>query len=162
MTESQQKLTELLHDFDTAMLVTRSRDGLFRSRPMYIARSDDDGDLWFLASLQSGKLDELRDDPRANVSMQGKGKFLSLSGHVEIVTETETIENLWNPALKPWFPDGPATPDITAIHVVGKEAEYWDQTGAEGLKLAFEAARAVIEGRRPADDPPTRHGHLNL
>lgn len=157
-----EKLGELLGEFDTAMLTTKSGDGSIRSRPMHLARTDDDGDVWFLTNLGSGKLDELREDPRVNVSMQGKGTFLSLSGTAEVVSERRTLDELWTPALKPWFPAGTDSPDMAAIHVEAHEAEYWDRSGSNGLAFAFEAARAVVEGRKPHDDPPTRHGHLEV
>lgn len=160
--EEQKKFRKLVGAFDEAMLTTRSKRGTFRARPMYLARAEDDGDVWFLTSLDSGKLDELEIDPRVGVSMQGTGKFLSLSGRAEVVSRRDVLDDLWNPALKPWFPEGTDTADMTALHVVTEEAEYWDRSGWQGLKFALEAAKAVIEGRRPDDDPPARHGHVRL
>lgn len=161
--EQRQKLEELLEHFDTSMLTTRTTDdGKLRARPMHIAKAGPEGDLWFLTSLQSGKLDELNKDPRVGVSMQGSGKYLSLSGQAEVVTNQDVLRDLYNPSLKPWFPEGTATPDMAAIHVITNEAEYWDRSGVEAVKFAYHAARAVVEGRRPDDDPPERHGHLEL
>ena len=56
-TASNDKLRELLDDFDAAMLVTRRPDGSLRSRPMAVADLDADGTLWFLTQADSGKME---------------------------------------------------------------------------------------------------------
>ena len=47
MTTAEEKLHDLLHDFDAAMLVTRTEGGQLRSRPMALAAVDPNGTLWF-------------------------------------------------------------------------------------------------------------------
>ena len=36
------------------------------------------------------------------------------------------IEELWQPQLKAWFPEGTETPDIALLKVTVERAEYWD------------------------------------
>ena len=38
------------------------------------------------------------------------------------------IEELWQPHLKAWFPDGVDTPDIALLKVSVEKAEYWDSS----------------------------------
>jgi general stress protein 26 len=56
-TEAKLKFQDLIQDFNTAMLVTRSSTGELRSRPMANAEVQPDGTLWFLTQSDSAKLD---------------------------------------------------------------------------------------------------------
>lgn len=62
-TETREHLIDLLDDFDTGMLVTRAGNGDLRSRPMHLARADEDGTLYFPTDAESVKADEIGDHP---------------------------------------------------------------------------------------------------
>ena len=47
-TAADEKLRELLEDFDAAMLVTRTGAGQLRSRPMAVADIERGGTMWFV------------------------------------------------------------------------------------------------------------------
>src|SRR4051794_37814861 len=94
------KLRELLEDFDTAMLVTRTVDGHLRARPMVLADIQADGTLWFLTERRSGKLEEIARDSQVNVAMQSSSKFVSLSGPASPVEDRTKVDQLWNEAWK--------------------------------------------------------------
>ncbi len=149
---------EVLEHFDTAMLVTRAHDGELRARPMAIADRDESGDLWFVTSFDSPKAAEIRADDQVSVTMQSKARFLSISGRAEIVRDRAKIEALWRETWKVWFPNGKDDPAIALVRVVASEGEYWDQHGAKGLKYAFDAARGLIQGRRPDRDLEPERG----
>ena len=82
-TATEDKLQDLLKDFDAAMLVTRTTDGQLRSRPMMLAEVDANGGLWFVTGGDSGKIEELAHDHHVNVAMQSKWKFVSISGRAK-------------------------------------------------------------------------------
>lgn len=160
MTDSKHEFRENLKHFDTAMLVTRSTDGTVRARPMSIAAAEEDGDLWFATSVGSGKVDEIWQDQRVAATLQSKERFLSISGHAELVRDRAKIHQLWRDTWKVWFPQGKDDPDLALIHVVAEEAEYWDQHGAKGLRYAFEAGKSLIQGKRP--DPIGQEHHAKI
>lgn len=157
------KLHELLHDFDTAMLVTRSEQGELRSRPMALADIDGDGVLWFITQRMSGKVEEIADDSRVNVAMQSKTRFVSISGRATVVESREKIAELWNEAWKIWFPEGQDDPTLILLRVAGDSGEYWDNSGTSGVKYLIEAGKAYLTGTKPdvADDPKI-HGRVRL
>src|SRR5258708_38367100 len=80
VTATDDKLRELLADFDSAMLVTRTAAGELRSRPMAVADVEPGGCLWVVTERHSGKLEEIAHDDHVNVAMQTKWKFVSISG----------------------------------------------------------------------------------
>ena len=160
---SNNKLRELLDDFDAAMLVTRRPDGSLRSRPMAVADLDADGTLWFLTQDNSGKMDEIATDNHVNIVMQSSLKFVSISGKASSVKDSRKVEELWNEAWKVWFPGGKDDPNLVLLKVQGEAGEYWDNSGTSGIKYLIEAGKAYLSGTRPdvAGDPKI-HGKVAL
>ena len=54
-----EELYELIERIETAMLTTRRPDSRLVSRPMSTQKRDPVADLWFVADLESHKMDEL-------------------------------------------------------------------------------------------------------
>ncbi len=154
-TQPFDKLQYLLNDFDMAMLVTRNAEGQLRSRPMALAEVANDGTLWFITQRHSGKADDIAHDRRVNVSLQSSMKFISLSGSAELVDDRSKVAELWSEAWKAWFPQGMDDPTLTLLRIHGECGEYWDSSGASGIKYLIEAGKAYLTGTRPdvADDP---------
>ncbi|MBN1236964.1 MAG: pyridoxamine 5'-phosphate oxidase family protein [Gammaproteobacteria bacterium] len=159
--ERQEEFLSVLARFDHAMLVTRDPSGGLRSRPMAIADSSEDGRLWFMSNVHSGKQEELAEDDRVNVAMQGGGRFLSITGKARVVRDEGKQEELWNEAQRVWFPDGPHDASLVLIEVVPDDAEYWDGSGLKGLKYLFNEARAIVGGGS-LDDDARVHGKVDL
>ena len=154
MTEAEKRahLREVMADFDTAMLVTHGQDGQPRARPLAIARSEDgepEGVLYFPTKLSSPKVEEIAANPQVCVTMQDKRRFVSVSGTAQIKRERALVESLWSDAWKVWFPEGKNDQQLCLVAVVPTAAEYWDETGGKVLGYLFEAARALVQGRRP-------------
>ena len=151
LTEAQKRdrLKDLVGDFDTAMLVTRSQDGGMHGRPLAIAEKRDDGALYFATSVESTKVDEIEADPHVTVTMQQGRRFVSLSGVARVVRDRQLVERLWSEAWKVWFPQGKDDPSLRLLEIDPTEASYWDSSGLQGLKYLFEAAKAYVTGTRP-------------
>ena len=159
MDDMKRSLLDLLDRFDTGMLCTRQSDGTIRARPMALAQVEDNGDLWFVTGIASGKVEEVLNDPHVLVTFQGRKRFVSLSERAEIVGDEERIEELWRDEWRAWFPQGKDDPRLALLHVRATEAEYWDET--RGARHALEAAKAALSGKR-ADTAEREHGHLML
>jgi general stress protein 26 len=153
-----EELYEILGGFDDAMLVTRRKDGLLRSRPMAIADCSTDGVLWFLTSVDSRKIDDLTENPFVDVTMQDGKRFVSLSGTVKITRDADVIDRLWTQTQEAWFEKGRADPTLTALEIVPLVAEYWDRTGLKRLQFLLIEANAVLTGKTASDGP----GHVKV
>jgi general stress protein 26 len=155
--EKREKLHEIISGFDTAMLVTRTLDGVLRSRPLSIARKKDDDRLYFSTGIDTGKVSELESDAHVNVAMQSRTKFASVSGHALLSRERALVDELWSEAWRIWFPGGKDDPTLVIVIVEPEEAAYWDAGGTTGLRYFFESAKAYVKGERPASDDDERH-----
>lgn len=162
-TTTEEKLHDLLNDFDSAMLVTRTNEGQLRSRPMMLADVDADGSLWFMTGSDSGKMDEIESDSHVNVALQTKRKFVSISGKARTVNDRDKVAEVWNEAWKVWFPGGKDDPNLQLLKVDGEMGEYWDNSGTSGIKYLIEAGKAYLRGTRPdVEGDPKIHGKVNL
>ncbi|NND45411.1 MAG: pyridoxamine 5'-phosphate oxidase family protein [Xanthomonadales bacterium] len=161
MHEHNQKFTELLAEFDTAMLVTRSLGQQLRARPMALAsHGRDDGVLWFASRAEDEKLEEIRAAPDVAVTMQAAGRYLSVTGRARIENNETLAGELWSPSMKLWFPDGPGDPHLALIAVEPLLGEYWDRRGALRLEFLWEAGKALVRGEKLDDDRLSGHAKL--
>jgi general stress protein 26 len=120
------RLRELLADFGSAMLVTRTAAGELRARPMVVAQLEPNGLMWFMTERHSGKLEEVANDDHVNISMQSKSKFVSVSGRAVVIEDARKVDELWNEAWKVYFPGGKDDPSLVLLKVHGETGEYWD------------------------------------
>ena len=148
--ESIAKLKELINDIDFAMLTTIN-GGHLRSRPMSTQEYEGSDTLWFFTSDETHKVDEIEADNRVNVaySRPDDNVYVSISGRASVSKDRAKMEELWNPILKAWFPDGLEDPTLCLLKVNIEEAEYWDSPNSKLVQLAG-FVKAIVTGK-PAE-----------
>ena len=153
--ESIKKLAEMIKDIEFAMLTTVEEDGSLRSRPMQAQQVEFDGDLWFFTHAGSPKVEEVEQDRNVNVSYADPDdqRYVSVSGKARLVRDEAKIRELWNPALKAWFPRGLDDPQLALLRITVERAEYWDSSQSAFVHLAgFVKALATGEAYRPGEN----------
>jgi general stress protein 26 len=146
--EAIEKLYGLIEDIDFAMLTTVDTDGVLRSRPMSTQKAEAGGELWFFTNDKTHKAEEIKKDNRVNVSYAEPkdNVYVSVSGAASIVKDKAKMEELWNPILKAWFPDGLETPGICLLKVDIEQAEYWDSPSSTIVQVAG-FVKALVTGK---------------
>lgn len=146
--ESIEKLKGLIEDIDFAMLTTIA-GGKFRSRPMSTQKFEFDGDLWFFTSDKTHKVEEIEADNRVSVAYAKPedNHYVSVFGRAQIVKDRAKIEELWNPILKAWFPDGLDDPTLCLLKISVEEAEYWDSPNSTLVQIAG-FVKALVTGQQ--------------
>ena len=146
--QSIEKLSELIKDVNIAMLTTMD-GGVLRSRPMQTQEFELDGDLWFFIGKNTHKADEIERDNRVNVSYAAPSDntYVSVSGAASIVEDKAKIEELWNPILKAWFPEGLDDPNLCLLKVSVEQAEYWDATSSTIIQIVG-FVKALVTGQQ--------------
>jgi general stress protein 26 len=152
-TEQQQreKVKELVADAKICMFTTMTADGRHVSRPMALQDVEFDGDLWFFAYADSDKAQQVALHPEVNVAFTDAKQhaWVSVSGTADVVRDRAKAEELWNPLLKAWFPDGLDTPGVTLIKVSATSAEYWESAHSSRVVTLFGYAKAAVTGKTP-------------
>jgi general stress protein 26 len=160
--DEPQHLVQVLRDFDSAILVTRTPGGALHGRPMALAQIEADGDIYFASSLSNEKVREIEAEPRVAVTVQGKLKFASVSGRAHITRDKALIHKLWREGWKLWFPEGENDPSLCLIKFEADEGEYWDTSGTRGIKFALRAAKAYTRGERLDDKDGTENAKVKM
>lgn len=134
------------------MLTHRHPSGLLHSHPMTTQnKSLDEGDvLFFFASAQSEITKGLREDGRVNVAYADPSddSYVSVAGIAQVTHDPARVEQLWSPAAKAWFPQGPSDPDLVLVQVQIEHAEFWDVQQSKASQL-FAQAKATLTGKPP-------------
>ena len=139
------KLAELIEGIDVAMLTTSNASGDLESRPMAPQEMDSEGAIWFLTSSHSEKTKHL-DHVNLSLIHAGRGTYISLTGQGQVSNDRAHIHRLWSPFAKPWFPEGPDSPEVVLFKFIPTKAEYWDAPHSSTVRL-FAFAASVIAGQ---------------
>jgi len=141
------KLADLIDAASIAMLTTEEPDGSLRSRPLATLQLDSGGHLWFFVGMSSGKVEEIDQHRKVNLSYANVDKqdYVSVSGHARILRDQEKMKQLWTRWVEPWFPNGVDDPDLALLEVTIDEAEYWDAP-ASRMQRFFGLSKALATG----------------
>lgn len=161
MTGNREHLHELIKDFQTGMLTTRSGDGGVHIRPMRVAKLESDQELLFATGLATPKVAEIEKINQVAVVFQSSSEFAVLYGTAHVLKDRALIDELWSEAWRIWFPGGKDDPNLCLLAVTPVSAEYWDSSGTEGLKYLYEGLKAIWQKRTPNSDD-TQHGKVSL
>ncbi len=134
MSRSLGEIAEILKDVDFVMLNTHADEGTIAGRPMSNNRDVEyDGDSWFFVDEESRTFEEVAQNPKVTLSVQGAkgllGKppiFLSIEGEAEIVRDRAILESHWTSELERWWPQGPGAPGLSLIKIHAQRIHYWD------------------------------------
>ncbi len=157
MTNNSKPFDEIIGDFKTAMLVTRSPAGDLHARPMHIAAHNEAAQLSFATSIEAGKVFEIDEDHHAAVTLQADDRYVSLSGMVKLSADADRIQSLWSPAWKIWFPEGANDPTLRLIDFMPTSGAYWDMSGGDRFNFLIEAGKALLQGEELNSDELSCH-----
>lgn len=150
-------LYELIDDMQIAMLTTQRGDGLMVTRPMATQKQEKDADLWFVTSIETHKVDEIRKNPNVCLGYykDGTKEWVSVSGTATISQDRARIHELYAPDWKIWFEDeggnrngGPDDPRLALIFVEAKVVDYMKAKFSKP-RVLFEIAKGFVTGDTP-------------
>jgi general stress protein 26 len=158
-TADLEKLGELIDGIEIAMLTTHAADGSMVSRPLQTLELDRGGELVFFTSATSRKVDELVRHRDVNLAYSNPAKqiYVSVRGTARIDRDRATIDALWSPVQKIFFPKGKDDPDLVVLRVRVRDAAYWESAG-NFVARALDFAQGMLSGE-PRD--LGRHGKLS-
>jgi len=147
--EAMSRLRDLIMDIRVAMVTTEGADGTLRSRPMYAQQTEEDGDLWFATSRDSDLVKEVQDKARiiATFADTSSHRYVVIRGEGHVNRDQTKIQELWNPAMDAWFPDGPTDPALTLVHLQAERADVWDSPAGPARLINY--VTAIVTGSTP-------------
>jgi general stress protein 26 len=153
------KLGELIDGIEVAMLTTHAADGSLVSRPLQTLEFDSAGELVFFTAADSRKIDELVANPDVNIAYANPARhvYVSVRGIASIDRDRATIDALWSPVQKIFFPQGKDDPNLVVLRVRVRDASYWESAG-NFIARALDFASGMLS-KEPRD--LGRHGTLS-
>ncbi|MFL6708416.1 MAG: pyridoxamine 5'-phosphate oxidase family protein [Massilia sp.] len=145
-----------------AMFTSVDQHGHLTSQPMTNQEVDADGALWFFTNSNTDLWQNIVASPKVNVSFAepADSLYVSISGVAERIVDRARIDQLWNPMVAAWFPNGKDDPHVVLIKVVSKTVQYWD-IKENKLSQMVQMAKAAMTGTTPNLDPAD-HGKIKL
>lgn len=142
-----QKVVDIINDTKIGMFTTTNENGGLVSRPLVAQEVRDDGDLWFFTDKDTSQVTHIRARNKVNVSFGSRSEWVSVAGRAEVVEDQAKAQQLWNPVVEAWFPEGPSTPGLVLIRVESESAQYWDTPGGP-VATVLKWAKARLTGQR--------------
>jgi general stress protein 26 len=126
-------------------------------RSLQTLKIDAAGDIIFFTAASSHKVDELTQDSEVNIAYadHGKRRYISVRGRARMDRDQATIDELWSPVQKVFFPEGKDDPDLMVLRV--RDANYWEATG-NFISRAVDFAKGMLD-KEP--DDLGKQGHLD-
>ena len=141
-------LWSLIDSIPIAMVVTHEGEGEhLRARPMAVRSARDERAIYFLTDVDAPKADEIRHNDSVCLALadtRGQ-KYVSVSGHAEIINDRERIKELWSVYDKAFWADK-NDPRIRILRVTLESAELWEGAGA--IVTAVKLVAAMASGER--------------
>jgi general stress protein 26 len=153
------KLNELIKDVRICMMITH-HEGDLKGRPMATTRASGDGMLWFFTGSTSEKYDDIQSDGRVVLSYSdpSDNTYVLVNGIAEISRDMKKMEELWNPLMKAWFPEGLKDPHIVLIRIEPERAEYWDNSSST-MVVFFHMLKSIVTGKKYSEG---EHSEISL
>lgn len=157
--EAIRALADKTSDVRFAMLTSIGADGVPRSRPMATHEVGSDGLLWFFTYEDSQKVRDVQVNPRVSLGYADPDKnlWVSVTGTAALVRDRDKLQELWSPALRVFFPDGPDGGDVALLRVTPEEGEIWDgPSSTVGRAVQFAKTYATDAQEPPGADVELR------
>ena len=155
-----EKLISIAEDIDFCFFCTDLPSIPIESSPMSTQEVDSEGNIWFLASKDSVKYDNIRKDGRVQLfyALPVDLNFLVVYGKAETLYDRKRIEKYWNKFVEGWFENGIDDPNIILIKVSPEDAHYWDTKSSKMVAYAKTLVSALTGSRNDEG----REGQLNV
>jgi general stress protein 26 len=158
--EAIEKFRDLIKDVNICMFTTMNENHDMASRPMFTSLVDDEGNVWFFTNEFSEKISEVSKDNLVHLiySHPVKNLYADVKGICSVIIDKKKMEELWDPTLQNWFPQGLEDPKICLVKVATETAHFWNHSSSK-MGLLFQMIRSITKGDQYKE---TEKGKLDL
>jgi general stress protein 26 len=97
------------------------------AQPMTAQLLNDDGYIYFFTTKDNSLVQNMQENRRAIATFVSKGHdlFASIHGGLQEDQDRAKIDQLWNPHVAAWYPDGKNDPNLLLIRLDPESAQIW-------------------------------------
>ncbi len=162
---SRTHLRNALKEFTSMMVATYDKTGKhprLHVEPMLLAKIDDDCTLTFVTRLEGVKPNRGESPPEdGNVIAQSLTRQITMLGTVEYSNDRKQISDVWKLPFNLFLGSDKSDENVWLITFKPRDAELWDLSGRNGLRFLFDAAKSLLQRKRP-DFSNNQHEKLKL
>lgn len=156
MSKKLTELVQLLGEFETGMLATRTPYGPICARPMTLQTPRSDRALWMVSYKDSSSVQNIKNSAHVNLSFRRNSDqaWVSIAATATINFNRQTIENLWQDSWNIWLDtDQPGHREqVVLIELEPFQIDFWEpKLGSLGRLL--ELAKAQLTDSTPHLSP---------
>jgi general stress protein 26 len=141
-------LRERISKVGTVMLTSIDERGTLSSRPMIVQHLAESGDVHFVVDREADWVSPTME--AVNVAfVDGSSTWISVAGRAVLDDDSQLLDDLWNPMLDVYFPDGRAT--AVVLRVESDRWEYWTAPNKLAQLVDTAKARAGRERAEPGE-----------
>jgi general stress protein 26 len=141
------RVWSLMGDVAIAMVVTHNgRGDELRARPMAAHLAPDENAVYFLTDAGTPKDQEVRRNNNVCLTFSDHKRFVSVTGHAELLDDRARVKAIWKAADKAFWKDE-NDPAIRVMRVTPEEAEYWESDNF--VVTSVKMIAAGVSGKRP-------------
>lgn len=131
----------------TCMFTTNLTSASPNSTPMTLQEVDEQGNLWFISSSESGRNEDIAVSSKVQLYFMNNDKYeyVYLVGDASIHTDRKTIDKYYSVFANAWF-DGKDDPKVTIIKVAPLDSYYYQTKDGKIIafaKMALVAATGI-------------------
>lgn len=143
--EAVDKLKKLVDSIDICLFCTDVNNGKMNVAPMSRQEVDENGNIWFLAHVESHTCKNIEKDDNVvlNFANASNYEFLSVHGTATSSRDLARIDKYWNKMMEAWFEKGKEDPSIRIIQVNPSDAEFWETKDGKVITFLKVAASAL-------------------
>ena len=114
---------------------------------MAVRPAREEGAVYFLTDADTPKAEEIRRNQSVCLALADNKsqKYVSISGHAEMIDDKERVRKYWSVYDKAFWPDK-NDPRIRILRVTPESAEFWE--GAGMVVTAVKLVAAIASGER--------------
>ena len=149
MTDAKQDFWDRIDGVQAGMLGLTSDGELVPMSPNL--REERDGKIWFITSTQSDlptKLGDVAMPARFVVADAKSGLYTNLEGTLELVDDSQVLEEVWSVIAGAWFEDGKQDEDVQLMAFTPKMGGAWFSS-TNPARFVYEIAKAHATGSQP-------------
>lgn len=153
----ERHLSDLMTEFKTGTLVTRTPDGQTHARPMTVAGLSTAPFIYLATRLSPHRVAAVEARPDVVLVFQTNLQFLNLDGTARVSRDPALIEKLWSESWAAWFPSGKRDPDLCLLEIDPRGGTYWEYGAAAAERYVIDGMKVVFERRSAqpdVDKPP--------
>ena len=121
----EKKAAEMLQKSEVVVLTSINQEGYPRPVPMSMVKAEGISTVWMSTGNDSWKTIDFRNNPKGGLCFYAQGDSVCMTGDVEVITDADIKQELWQDWFINHFPGGPTDPNYVILKFEANHATYW-------------------------------------